>query len=191
MGLRGQSSAEYLSNYTIAAIVIVAMLAAFTYLGVWDLLLNKGAPICIFQKGLLCDSYYLKSGDDIATLKILNEFNDAIVIKGVICSGEAIDPATGLPQGRTFAGITPRPQVDGVAIPITPPPPYPTIPKGETFELKTPCYIPTGAGVGSTGTARFVGIVFIRYQLNSSPSSPIFAGSFEHTIQGNLQSSPN
>ena len=74
---KAQASAEYLSNYAIAAIIIVIVLAAFTYLG-W--LFPNRPPICIFQNGLECDSHYIKLGSNMVSVKAYNRFPDAIVI---------------------------------------------------------------------------------------------------------------
>ncbi len=173
---KAQASAEYLSNYAIAAIIIVIVLAAFTYLG-W--LFPNRPPICIFQNGLECDSHYIKLGSDMVSVKVYNRFPDAIVVSGVLCSSEAINPATSLPPSRQFNDPASNlPSINGGPLPQT-------VMPGASFDISTYCFTETGAGAGSlTRQDRFQGIVFLKYRLNSSPSL------FTHIIQGNLQDTP-
>ncbi|MFH1470922.1 MAG: hypothetical protein ABIF01_04190 [Candidatus Micrarchaeota archaeon] len=178
--LRGQGGVEYISNYTIAGVIVLIIIAALIYLGVF----NPNQPdVCIFQKGLNCESNYIKQGEDNAKLKIMNQFDDAIVIKGVLCSGEPIDPSSGLPYARTWGDPhSGQALVDGQQVSSSP-----IVLPSNTFELETYCYTEKSFGLGSLPPSeRFKGIVFIRYRLNSSPDLPGGAG-FLHVVQGNLQ----
>jgi hypothetical protein len=190
--LKGQSGTEYLSNYTIAAVVVIIAIGALAYLGVF----NFNQPeICVFQKGLGCESQYLKQGQDYATVKLMNQFEDAIVVMGVICSAEPINPANALPTGRGWNDPLPAesplgntyPSVNGQQITAAS---NPVVLSQESFELKVVCYAENGNFLGSlSSTDRFKGIAFVRYRLNSSPNVP--GSSFIHVIQGNLQGKPN
>jgi len=185
--LRGQAGMEYLSNYTITAVVVIIVIATIVYLGV----LNPTAPdICIFQKGLSCDSHYLKQGENKATVKINNQFEDAIVIYGVICSGEQVNPGTGIPNLRNWNDpSSDRPIVNGTSLPVVPPESGPVVLSMESFNMSVYCYAENGQPMGNLASGeRFKGLVFIRYRFNSSPAVP---GLFEHVIQGNLQGKMN
>jgi hypothetical protein len=118
-------------------------------------------------------------------MKLYNTFEDGIVIYGVICSGESINPATALPYNRDW-NLPSSPVVVYNQTTYTIPSNLPSIGPREYFELKAYCFTDKGAGVGSlTRQDRFKGIIFINYRLNSSPSM------FMHVIQGNVQGSPN
>ncbi len=191
--LRGQSGTEYLSNYTIAGVVVIIIIAALFSSGVLDSLFNP-PEICVFQKGIQCESHYLKKGDPAAKLTMKNQFDDAIVISGVICSAQAINPSTALPVDRVWndplsapLGTT-YPSVNGQHVSSTS---QPFVLARESFELKVVCYQADGSGFIDSlpSTERFKGIVFIQYRLNSSPNIP--GSSFMHVIQGNLQGKPN
>ena len=181
---KGQSGTEYLSNYTIAAVVVLIIIGALVYLGV----LNPSQPdICIFQKGLGCETFYLKQGIDNATLKVKNQFDDAIVIAGVICSAELVNPGTALPSSRAWTdGYSVNTLVNNKPVTSTPGT-NPVVLAAESFDLNTYCYAENGNGMGSILKGeRFKGIVFIRYRFNSSPSIMGY-----HVIQGNLQGKMN
>ncbi|MFH1447629.1 MAG: hypothetical protein ABIG39_02090 [Candidatus Micrarchaeota archaeon] len=191
MVLKGQTSTEYLSNYTIASAVVIIILIALSYMGVWSWIFPDQLQICIFQKGLDCESYYIQEGNSMATLKIYNQFEESIVISGVLCSAEDVDPGTALPYGKSWNEApmpSQRPVVDGITLP-QPVPAFFTLPiiaPSEPFDVSVYCYTADGtAGLESLSRDdRFVGLVFIKYRLNSSPAL------FEHMIHGNLQGRP-
>lgn len=193
---RGQISAEYLSNYTIAAVVIVIVLAAFTYFGVWDMILHNEPPICIFQKGVGCTSHYIQRGNPMIKLNLYNDMSDAIVISGVICSAEPINPATALPMKSDGTArdwndpSTNRPTINGIPLPQTFPENNPVIRSTEAFEVSVYCFTEGSASITTLNPQdRYRGLVFIQYRMNSSPNIP--GSSFVHTLQGNLQGRPN
>ncbi len=182
--LKGQSGTEYLSNYTIAAVVVLIIIGALVYLGV----LNPSQPdICIFQKGLGCETFYLKQGKDNATLKVKNQFDDAIVIAGVICSAEQVDPGTALPATRGWGDANSVNTLVNNKPVTSAPNTNPVILAADSFDLNTYCYAENGNGIGTIlGGERLKSIVFIRYRFNSSPSIMGY-----HVIQGNLQGKMN
>ena len=177
--LKGQGSMEYLNNYTIAIVIVIIVLAAFTYLGVWDMILGGSqAPICIFQKGLGCKSYYIQRGNGVVQMTLFNDFElDAIVVSGVICSAEPINPATALPQGKNFAPHGKPPFANFTSEPIS---------TKSYFDVNVTCYTEKSQDISVLSPQdRYNGRVFIQYRFNSSSNL------FVHTIQGNLQGKPN
>ncbi len=180
--LKGQSSSEYLSNYTIASAVILIVLAALTYMGLWNWLFPSQVPICIFQKGLDCDTHYIQYENDTARLVLFNQFEDAIVISAAVCSAENVNPATALPYGRNWNDPpTNRPKVNNQDLSVD----NPIVKANERFELEIHCYAKNGNGIGTLSRQeRYAGLVFIQYRLNSSPAM------FTHMIHGNLQGNP-
>lgn len=187
---RGQSGTEYLSNYTVAAAAVLIVIGALVYLGV----LNPSQPdVCIFQKGLSCETHLLKQGNSMATLKIKNQFNDAIVISDVLCSAEPVNPSTGIPNRAWNSYEAPasnKPAVNSVTLP-QPANLQPIVLAEESFELNVFCYTENGGDMKliPSGERFNKGIVFIKFRLNSSPAIP--GSSFYHVIQGNLQGKMN
>ncbi|MCX6777790.1 MAG: hypothetical protein NT157_02800, partial [Candidatus Micrarchaeota archaeon] len=55
---KGQAAMEYLMTYGWAILVIVIVLAALLYLGVFNV---RPPEICTFSPGITCKTFYLKA----------------------------------------------------------------------------------------------------------------------------------
>ncbi|MFH1470763.1 MAG: hypothetical protein ABIF01_03375, partial [Candidatus Micrarchaeota archaeon] len=81
---RGQAAMEYLMTYGWAILVIVIVLAALLYLGVFNLA-GKTPDLCQFQVGLQCSSFRLDASDDNLSLTIINGYQEKINITQAAC----------------------------------------------------------------------------------------------------------
>ncbi|MFH1471218.1 MAG: hypothetical protein ABIF01_05700 [Candidatus Micrarchaeota archaeon] len=96
---RGQSATEQLITYGWAGMILVVIIAILVYFGV----LSFGNAIperCVFQTGFLCKSHrlYLGPSENLTVrFEVVSKFSRRITIKGVLCSSESPNPATGYP----------------------------------------------------------------------------------------------
>jgi hypothetical protein len=109
---RGQAAMEYLMTYGWAILVIVIVLAALLYLGIFNIA-GKTPDTCTFQIGLQCNSYLLSAATDRVRLDMMNGYQKSIVVDSVACStdGSAAQVAypssspVGAQRNFTFVGV--------------------------------------------------------------------------------------
>ncbi|MFH0818177.1 MAG: hypothetical protein V1909_06125, partial [Candidatus Micrarchaeota archaeon] len=94
---RGQAAMEYLMTYGWAILVIVIVLAALLYLGIFNV---KPPEVCTMPAGMTCSKFYLKNGtttsaecagpgDSCANVTLVNGLQKTIVITAISISKKA------------------------------------------------------------------------------------------------------
>ncbi len=165
---------EYLMTYGWAILVIVIVLAALLYLGVF----NLGSRVpdqCNFKVGLLCTSAKVSVNDGM-TLKLQNTLGSTIYVCDVACSNAQDDTgllvSDGLPACDSTSAIA-------------------TIASGQAGSINqtaaTGCYASgdgTGALIGAAGD-RVRGKVYLWYveQGDAGTNARIAVGDLQTTIQ--------
>ncbi|MCX6777793.1 MAG: hypothetical protein NT157_02815 [Candidatus Micrarchaeota archaeon] len=179
MARKAQISVEYLMNYAVALLVIVIALAGLNYLGIFRIL---GSPpeVCMFQQGMDCGGSPLLPQGSKLELTGVNEEGDTIVITGVMCSSEPVNPATGLPKNMWALGFgsTVDRGWENPADSVYPS----TVEDGTNFEMKVDCYKPDGKDTDTLSQGEgYTGLVYVQYHKASSGSD------FSHVILANVQ----
>ena len=96
---RGQAAMEYLMTYGWAILVIVIVLAALLYLGVFNLA-SKTPDICNFQTGLSCKSTYVVNPATM-TVNFINGYQRTITVVGTYCTTQT----TGAPAAAQYTAV--------------------------------------------------------------------------------------
>lgn len=139
---KGQAAMEYLMTYGWAILVIVVVLAALLYLGVF----NVPTPErCQLQTGINCNSFRLVGSSGALSLSLSNGLGKEITVTAVHCTkNTAFNPGTG-----TFktTGLT-------TAIPV-----------GSTVALSAATCTSTDDTTATSGTVgnAYVGKLFVKY----------------------------
>jgi len=112
--LKGQAAMEYLTTYGWALLLVVLVMVALVWLGVF----NIGGQVkdqCTFPVGTFsCDDYLLaKRSGDVAPgpkrLEVTNNFGRDVYVCGITCSAQKTDEGTGFPakySGGSLAGAS-------------------------------------------------------------------------------------
>ncbi|MFH1447614.1 MAG: hypothetical protein ABIG39_02015 [Candidatus Micrarchaeota archaeon] len=80
---RGQAAMEYLMTYGWAILVIVIVLAALLYLGIFNL---DPPEVCTMPAGMTCPKSYLSSAADQLNVTLVNGLQKSITITNVTCT---------------------------------------------------------------------------------------------------------
>jgi hypothetical protein len=95
---KGQAAMEYLMTYGWAILVIVIVLAALLYLGVFNV---QPPETCMFSPGLSCKTFYLPSGTDHLALTVVNGLQKPITVTDVSCSQQTTPSYTTFVAAKT------------------------------------------------------------------------------------------
>ncbi|VVC04463.1 Uncharacterised protein [Candidatus Burarchaeum australiense] len=96
---RAQAAMEFLTTYGWAILVIVLVLTALTWLGVFSPWTNVPSR-CTFEAGVQCNSFNYMSPDgttvSLSQLRITNRLPERIIVCQVLCSSS--QPSVGVPS---------------------------------------------------------------------------------------------
>ena len=152
---------EYLMTYGWAILVIVIVLAALLYLGVFNLS-NKVPDVCTFQVGLQCSAWRVSynAGANVATFSAINGYQKEMMIEGAECSMQTADPTTGLPTGGALDVDKTHFLVGGVAAPA-----IPVAVEAQQTLTACPiiCYDATGTQTKFSAGSSYSGKLYIKY----------------------------
>ncbi len=148
---KAQAAMEYLMTYGWAILVIVIVLAALLYLGVFT---PKPPEFCQMPPGLGCTSAYLDSSTDELSITIYNSFQKDMTVIALGCTDQ---------DGATYTCTV---DMCGAAYP----PDGATIPRGSGKKFTLPCYYENEAVDFSNGET-YIGKVNIKYYFSDEAGS--------------------
>ncbi len=145
---RGQAAMEYLMTYGWAILVIVIVLAALLYLGIFTPITPE---VCMMPAGINCQKTYLSSANDNIDVTLVNGLQKSIAVMEMKCTQESAPTA--------FDEV----KVDGTDLAVS---------MGQAFSPETAldCYDSTGAAATFDNGEQYSGKLYIRYYFKDEGS---------------------
>jgi hypothetical protein len=149
---RGQAAMEYLMTYGWAILVIVIVLAALLYLGVFNIA-NKMPDVCTPQVGLQCNSWFLNSVNSRVNFSITNGYQQTINVTRILCQ---VQGETGTWVTETGVGVGAQQQQ--------------WLGLGTAGNPAIPCYDASGAVMTFSRGSTYQGKIIVEYYFSSEGS---------------------
>jgi len=167
--VKGQAAMEYLMTYGWAILVIVIVLVALLYIGVFKV---NPPEVCAMPTGISCAKSYLKSGDTGYTaagsrldVVLVNGLQKTIVITGVACTKNQTNvlPCINTGFSATANNCTAYDSAAAGAI----------VPLGASVTLQLKCTDEDGNVLPITSVDTFNGRINVRYYFKDEDASNV------------------
>lgn len=155
MGMKkGQAAMEYLMTYGWAILVIVIVLAALLYLGVFNIA-GRTPEICTLPIGLQCPSFKLNTAGTL-NVSITNGNPKTIIVDLAACTNDPALNASNFVPGTSSTTYTDVADT--------------SISSADSRWVNFPCYNPGAVATGNVGDT-YKGKLYIRYAFSDDPTN--------------------